>query len=102
VLFDLARREGTFGDHLQLFAALGRAHPPILGRTLPLNGAGTCGAILADLGLPATVMRGVALLARCAGLLGHIAEEQTDPVGMDVYLHVDRNTDYHPPEPPVG
>jgi citrate synthase len=97
VLFDLARRHGTFGDHLALFAAIGRVHPAILGRTLPLNGAGTCGAVLADLGLPVPVMRGVALLARCAGLLGHLAEEQSDPIGIDVYLAVDRNTDYRPP-----
>ena len=97
VLFDLARRHGTFGDHLALFAAIGRVHPAILGRTLPMNGAGTCGAVLADLGLPVPVMRGVALLARCAGLLGHLAEEQSDPIGIDIYLAVDRNTDYRPP-----
>jgi citrate synthase len=97
VLFDLARRHGTFGDHLQLFAAIGRVHPVVLGRTLPLNGAGTCGAVLADLDLPLSVMRGVALLARCAGLIGHLAEEEVDPIGMDVYLGVDRNIDYRPP-----
>jgi citrate synthase len=98
VLFELARRHGTFGDHLELLAAIGRVHPPILGRKLPLNGAGVCGAVLADLDLPISVMRGCALLARCAGLLGHLAEEQADPVGMDIYLGVDRNVDYHPPE----
>ena len=97
VLFDLARRHGTFGDHLELFAAIGRVHPEILGRTLPLNGAGACGAVLADLGLPVAVMRGVALLARCAGLVGHLAEEQVEPVGMEVYLGVDRHVDYRPP-----
>ena len=30
----------------------GRVHAAVLGRTLPLNGAGVCGAALADLGLP--------------------------------------------------
>jgi citrate synthase len=97
VLFALARQHGTFGDHLALFAAVGRVHPEILGRRLPLNGAGVCGAVLADLDLPLSVMRGCALLARCAGLLGHLAEEEVDPVGMDVYLAVDRNIDYRPP-----
>jgi len=97
VLFDLARRQETFGDHLELLAAIGRVHPGVLGRTLPLNGAGVCGAVLADLDLPLSVLRGCALLARCAGLLGHLAEEQTDPIGMDVYLGVDRRIDYHPP-----
>jgi citrate synthase len=96
VLFELAQRHDRYGDHLQLLAAIGRVHPEILGRTLPLNGAGACGAVLADLGLPVSVMRGVALLARCAGILGHLAEEQADPVGMDIYLSVDRNVDYRP------
>jgi citrate synthase len=97
VLLDLARQTGTFGDHLELFTAIGRVHPVVLGRTLPLNGAGVCGAVLADLDLPLSVMRGFALLARCAGLLGHLAEEQADPIGMDVYLSVDRHIDYEPP-----
>ena len=67
--------------------------------SIPLNGAGTCGAALADLGLPHALLRGFALLARTAGLLGHLAEEQRRPVGMDMYLTVDRNTEYLPPDP---
>ena len=55
--------------------------------------------MLADLGLPLHTMRGFALLARCAGLLGHLAEEHDDPVGMDIYLNVDRNIDYAPGVP---
>ena len=39
---------------------------------------------------------GVALLARAAGLLGQLAEEHRDPIGMDVYLSVDRNAVYVP------
>jgi citrate synthase len=54
--------------------------------------------VLADIDLPLGVMRGVALLARCAGLLGHIVEEQTHPIGIDVYMNVDRNIDYQPPK----
>ena len=99
VMFQLARDHDVFGPHLELFEAIGRAHPAVLGKTLPLNGAGVCGAVLADIDLPLGVMRGVALLARCAGLLGHLAEEMVDPIGNDIYMNVDRNTDYRPPEP---
>ena len=98
VLMALARENGTFGPHLALFEAIGRVHSEVLGKSLPLNGAGVCGAVLADLDLPLGVMRGVALLARCAGLLGHIVEEQTHPIGIDVYMNVDRNIDYQPPK----
>ena len=97
VLQKIAAEEGLYGPHLRLFEAIGRVHPAVLGRTLPLNGAGTCGAALADLGLPPPLLRGFALLARTAGLLGHIAEEQRRPVGAAIYRTVDRNTDYQPP-----
>jgi citrate synthase len=99
VLFSIAAEEGLFGPHLKLFEAVGRVHPQVLGRRLPLNGAGTCGAALADLGLPPDLLRGFALLARTAGLLGHIAEEKRRPIGMDLYLSVEHNTEYRPPEP---
>jgi citrate synthase len=97
VLIALAEQEGVRGPHLRLFEAVGRVHEQVLGRRLPLNGAGVCGAALADLGLPVEMLRGFALLARAAGLLGQIAEEQRRPIGMDVYLSVDRNAEYVDP-----
>ena len=98
-LLRIAEEEELRGPHLRLFEAIGRVHPRVLGRTLPLNGAGVCGAALADLGLPIDLLRGFALLARAAGLLGHLAEERRNPIGMDVYLTVDRNATYVPPDP---
>ena len=81
------------------YMSRGRVHPQVLGRTLPLNGAGPCGAVLADLGLPPGLLRGFALLARAAGLLGQIAEEQRTPIANDIYLSVDRNAVSIPPVP---
>jgi citrate synthase len=98
VLIDIASREGLRGPHLRLFEAIGRVHEQVLGRHLPLNGAGVCGAALADLGLPVEMLRGFALLARAAGLLGQIAEERRRPIGMDAYLTVDRNAVYVEPD----
>jgi len=99
VLIGIAQAEGLLGPHLRLFEAIGRMHPQVLGRTLPLNGAGTSGAALADLGLPADLLRGFALLARTAGLLGHLAEERRRPVSMDMYLNIEHHTKYQPPDP---
>jgi len=97
VLFRIAAEEGVLGPHLRLFQAIGRVHPEILGRTLPLNGAGACGAALADLGFPPEILRGFALLARTAGLLGHLAEEMRRPIGLDLYADIEHATDYRPP-----
>jgi citrate synthase len=99
-IIGIARDEGLYGPHLALFEAIGRVHPRILGKRLPLNGAGVSGAALADLGLPLDLLRGVVLLARCAGLLGHVAEEIRRPIAGDIYLAVDRNASYVPPEGP--
>ena len=97
-IIEIAQTEGVYGPHLALFEAIGRVHAGILGKQLPLNGAGVCGAALADLGLPPELLRGTALLARCAGLLGHIAEEIRRPVADSIYRTVDRNADYIGPD----
>jgi citrate synthase len=97
-LMQIADEEGLKGPHLRLFDAIGRVHADVLGRRLPLNGAGVCGAALADLGLPPELLRGFALLARTAGLLGQIAEERHTPMAMDVYLSVDGAATYVDPD----
>lgn len=96
-LFELARQHDVYGPHLSLFDAIGRVAEEVLGRHLPLNGAGVCGAVLADIDFPLGVARGAAILARCAGLLGQLAEEIEDPIAADMYMNIDRNTDYRPP-----
>jgi citrate synthase len=40
------------------------------------------------------MLRGFAILARTAGLLGHLAEEQETPVAPAIYRLVDRNAVY--------
>jgi citrate synthase len=97
-LVRIAQEEGTFGPHLRLFTAIGRVHPEILGRRLVLNGAGVVGAALADLDLPVELLRGFALLARTAGLLGQIAEERRRPMAMDAYLLIENNAVFVEPE----
>ena len=96
-LIAIATDEGVRGPHMKLFEAIGRVHDQALGRSLPLNGAGIAGAALADLRLPVSMLRGFSLLARTAGLIGQIAEEQRSPIGPAVYESVDRNARYVDP-----
>ncbi|MEC3854032.1 citryl-CoA lyase [Paenarthrobacter ureafaciens] len=102
VLIGIAEEEGLRGPHLRLFEAIGRMSEKALGRKLPLNGAGVCGAALADLGLPPELLRGFALLARAAGLLGQIAEERRNPIANEIYMAVDRNAVYVDPQSPAA
>ncbi len=81
-----------------MFEAVGRVAPDVLGKSLPLNGAGACGAVLADLGIPLELLRGVVLLARCAGLLGHLAEEIRRPIAGQIFADVESHAQYVEPE----
>jgi citrate synthase len=101
-LLTIAEEEGLRGPHLRLYEAVGRVHEQVLGRRLPLNGAGVSGAALADLGLPVEMLRGFALLARAAGLLGQLAEERRRPVARDIYDDVEHRARYVPFDDPDG
>jgi len=46
---------------------------------ITINATGAIAACLGDCGVSAEIMRGFALITRCAGLVGHIHEEQHKP-----------------------
>jgi len=79
VLLALARAEGVAGAHVEAVEALGRAVDAANARHLTLNATGAIAALLGDCGVPPGILRGFALIARAAGLVGHIHEEQQRP-----------------------
>jgi citrate synthase len=88
-LYELAEQHGVLGPHLQLLRDVAAAHAEATGKRLPINGAGTGGAALVDIGIPPTSVRGVVLIARTAGLVAHLAEEAANPIGMPLYMEVE-------------
>lgn len=98
-LYQLAEECGLLGPHLRLLEAVADAYAEAAGRRLPINGAGAAGAALADLGLPPELARGFALLARTAGLIGHLAEEREWPLGPRLYAEIDLRATPHVPSP---
>jgi citrate synthase len=89
-MYQIAAETGLLGPHLEALRAVSAAHRQRTGRALPINGAGVAGAALADLGFPADIIRGFALLARTAGLVAHLAEEMERPLGMPLFREVER------------
>ncbi len=96
-IYAIAEETGLVGPYLARLREVAEAHKTQSGRELPINGAGVAGAALADLGFPGPLLRGFALLARTAGLLGHLAEELQSPIGMRLYREVDERAKYVPP-----
>jgi citrate synthase len=52
-----------------------------------------------DLGFPSAAVKAVPILARTAGLLAHLAEEQRDPLGLLLAARAEEAIEYErPPE----
>jgi citrate synthase len=56
---------------------------------LPVNAPGAIGAIMCELGFPWQICRGIAVIGRAVGLVGHIAEEMRNPIALEIYERVD-------------
>jgi citrate synthase len=83
--------------------ALEQAISTALGRPLVMNVSAALAAILGAAQVPAPMMRGVVLVARCAGLVGHVLEEQTNPVGDALWHGAESAVKYvDPDEPTLG
>jgi citrate synthase len=54
-------------------------------------------AVMLDLGFAPAVVKAVPLLARTAGLLAHLAEEQQQPVGFIMAGRAEQAIEYRPP-----
>lgn len=78
-LFAVAREHGIAGRHVGAVLALSAAVDTVYGRHITINATGAIAACLGDCGVPAEILRGFALITRCAGLVGHVHEEQHKP-----------------------
>jgi citrate synthase len=78
-LLELFSELGIAGAHTRALHALGAAVDLVHGKHVTINATGAIAAGLADCGVPARIMRGFALISRCAGLVAHLCEEQEQP-----------------------
>ena len=81
-LLAIAQEAGSAGRHAEVARAVERLLPELIGKPLTLNVSGAIPAVLLDAGYPLLALKGVPLLARTAGLIGHLLEEQIRPIGF--------------------
>ncbi|MGD9988899.1 citryl-CoA lyase [Pseudonocardia sp.] len=84
-LLELADEHGVRGAHTDLLLALPAALQRAGGPLLPVNAAGLGGALVADMGHGASFARGIAVIARAAGLVGQLLDEQRNPVARAMW-----------------
>ena len=88
----LADEHGVSAGNVGRARALRDAVAELWDKPLPLNVAMAIAAVLLDLGYTADAVRAVPILARTAGLVAHLDEEMSRPLGMPLFLDVERRT----------
>lgn len=78
-LFRVAQETGIAGSHVAALRALATTVDEAYGKHITINATGAIAACLGDAGVPTEIMRGFAILSRCAGLVAHVHEEQRKP-----------------------
>ncbi|WP_102959434.1 citryl-CoA lyase [Mangrovicella endophytica] len=81
-LLSLATELGLAGPHCEAAKAVEALMPDVVGKPLMMNVSSAIPCVLLDAGYPLLALKGVPLLARTAGLIAHLLEEQTRPIGF--------------------
>lgn len=81
-VLQLADERNASGLYVSLLKEFPYVVEEVWGKPLPMNLTGPMAAILLDLEVPKGAVRGIPILARTLGLIGHLNEEQNRPIGF--------------------
>ncbi len=93
-LFAVAAEAGAPMHFVRIAEAIESVLPALTGKDLRLNVSAAIPAVLLDVGFPADALKGVPILARCAGLIGHLTEELANPIGFALSYQATREQRY--------
>jgi citrate synthase len=88
-LFEIARETGYYGKYCHLMEELARL------KKLTLNATGAIGALACELGLDWRAVRGIGVMARAVGLVGHLLEESRRPMAEAVWHQIEEQASEH-------
>ncbi len=93
-LLEIAAAAEIDGDYVKAMRLLESCLQKALDRPLVINVSAAIAAVLGEAGVPAAMMRGVVLTARCAGLVGHLFEEMNNPIAGALWVDGKKNIQY--------
>lgn len=88
-LFQLGRELGFDDSATRLLEALSHLASERSGKILPVNATGAIGALASTLGVPSHVARGLGVIARAIGLVGHLLEEKAEPMATTIWYRAE-------------
>jgi citrate synthase len=88
-LFAIGRETGYYGKYCELMEAIGKE------KNLVVNATGAIGALACELGLDWRAVRGIGVMARAVGLVGHLLEESRQPMAEAVWHQIEEQASQH-------
>jgi citrate synthase len=88
-LFEIARETGFYGKYCTLMEAIANE------KNITLNATGAIGALACELGLDWKIVKGLGVMARAIGLVGHILEETRQPMATEIWDRVEEEATRH-------
>jgi citrate synthase len=88
-LFEIGRETGFYGKHCALMEAIGKE------KAMVVNATGAIGALACELGLDWRAVRGIGVMARAVGLVGHLLEEARQPMAEEIWHQVEEQATRH-------
>jgi citrate synthase len=101
-ILELADARGVSGPHVALARCLRESVAEAWGMPLTMNVSLPIAAVMLDLGFASSAVKAVPILARTAGLLAHLAEEQRTPLGFLMASRAEEAIAYEPPDDASG
>ena len=94
-LFELAQETGFDGPYLRLMLAIADEAARGSGKLLPVNATGAIGALCCEMGFDWKICRGLGVMARAVGLVGHILEESRTPMADEIWHSIEAQATAH-------
>lgn len=94
-LFQIAAENGYDGPYVKLMQAVAKEAEAAHGKSLPVNATGAIGAIASELRLAWQIVRGIGVMARAIGLVGHIREENRAPIAREIKERAEEEATAH-------
>jgi citrate synthase len=88
-LFEIARETGHYGKYCKAMEEIAKR------KNLVLNATGAIGALACELGLDWRAVRGIGVMARAVGLVGHLLEEARNPIALEVWERIEEEASAH-------
>lgn len=94
-LKEIAKDNGFDGPYLKLMDEIAAEAERSSGRVLPMNATGAIGALCCEMGFDWKICRGIGVMARAVGLIGHILEESRRPMAAEIWRRVEEIATAH-------